>query len=133
MRSQCVVLRRFESCPLHHYWIAIQAATANRDAPIALLSAIAELGVENALLRAVPNAAHDITAGRPNITLRRTRSAFPANPAPNTDPNVVIKTRKWIHALPFTNWIAIPVVKPRRSFSCDPTSNGSAVAILYES
>ena len=22
-RSQCVVLRRFESCPLHHYWILI--------------------------------------------------------------------------------------------------------------
>ena len=55
---------------------------------------MADLGVVNALLRTVPNAAHDITAGSPNITFSRTNIDFPINPDPNTVPKVVIRTRK---------------------------------------
>ena len=58
------------------------------------MRALADLGVVNALLSTVPNAAHDITAGNPKAKLRRTRRIFPVIPDPNKVPKEVIRTRK---------------------------------------
>ena len=74
--------------------MATQAATANSDSPIVKLSILDDLGVVNALLRTVPNAAHVITAGKPQARLSRTRSTLPENPVPNRVPKDVIKTKK---------------------------------------
>ena len=64
--------------------------------------------------------------------LRRTSRATAGIPLPNRLPKLVMRTRKWIHAFPFTNWRETPVGKPSLSPLCSSSERGEAVAILNE-
>ena len=113
-----------------HCGIAIQIATASKETPMARFNAVAEDGEEKILLRAEPNAAHVMTAGRPKKRFMKTKATFPEKPVPKSPPKAVISTRKWIQALPLTIWMVSPVNTPSFSLPSSSGERGGDVATL---